>query len=303
MRKTVLSFVALCALAVHAYDTWTDSAGYTWTYDAYHGDGAEIRGVSPSTGSVTIPSILGDKPVTSIGLQAFFRCRGLTSVTIPDSVTSIGVQAFYECSGLTSVTIGNGVTSIGDGAFYGCSSLTSVTIPDSVTSIEAHAFYGCSSLTSVTIPDSVMSVGVQAFEDCSASLYDVNSIPGVKLVNGWAVGNTGTLTGDLNLTGVRGIAPSAFGDCSGLTSVTIPDNVTSIGECAFYGCSSLTSVTIPDSVTSIGWGAFEDCSASLYDVNSISGVMLVDGWAVGNTGTLSGDLNLTGVRGIASHAF
>jgi len=59
------------------------------------------------------------------------------------SVTSIGGYAFYKCSGLTSVTIGNSVTSIGERAFYNCSGLTSVTIPNSVTSIGGSAFYGC----------------------------------------------------------------------------------------------------------------------------------------------------------------
>ena len=42
--------------------------------------------------------------VTSIGDYAFFRCSGLTSVTIPDDVTSIGYNAFYNCISLTSMT-------------------------------------------------------------------------------------------------------------------------------------------------------------------------------------------------------
>ena len=84
--------------------------------------------------------------------DAFYKCIGLTSVTIPNSVTSIGEEAFFNCSGLTSVSIPNSVTNIGDRAFYGCSSLTSVTIPNSVTSIGGWAFVNCSSLQSIIIP-------------------------------------------------------------------------------------------------------------------------------------------------------
>ena len=69
-------------------------------------------------GSVTIPKTVTNNgttySVTSIGNHAFSRCRGLTSVIIPESVTSIGSWAFNECRGLTSVTIPNSVTSIGD---------------------------------------------------------------------------------------------------------------------------------------------------------------------------------------------
>ena len=106
--------------------------------------------------------------VSSIGDEAFKKCTGLTSITIPNSVTSIGLGAFSGCTSLTSVTIPNSVTSIGDGAFSGCTSLTSVTIPNSVTTIGDRAFSGCASLTSVTIPISVTSIGEGAFAYCTA---------------------------------------------------------------------------------------------------------------------------------------
>ena len=175
--------------------------------------------------------------VTSIGDNAFYNCRRLTSLTIPNSVTSIGNQAFYECISLTSLTIPNSVTSIGDNAFDKCYNLTSLTIPNSVTSIGNGAFHDCCRLTSLTIPNSVTSIGNGAFHDCRrlTSLTIPNSVTSIE--------------------------DSAFENCSSLTTLTIPDSVTSIGGWTFSGCSSLTSLTIPDSVTSIGSGAFEDCSS------------------------------------------
>ena len=57
--------------------------------------------------------------VTSIGELAFYNCRGLTSVTIPNSVTEIGRSAFYKCGNLTTIDIPKSVIKIGQDAFSG----------------------------------------------------------------------------------------------------------------------------------------------------------------------------------------
>ena len=83
-----------------------------------------IQNPNKYKGTVIIPSTVTyegqEYTVTKIADNAFNDCRGLTSVTIPNSVTSIGDYAFRYCGSLTSVTIPNSVTSIGGGAFFFC---------------------------------------------------------------------------------------------------------------------------------------------------------------------------------------
>ena len=160
-----------------------------------------------------------NRGITSIGERAFYRCAGLTGITIPDSVTSIGDVAFNSCSSLTRVTIPDSVTEIGSSAFAYCSNLTSINIPDGVTSISGSMFSNCDRLTSIVIPDSVTSIGDSAFEHCT-SLTSV-TIP----------------------DSVTSIGDHAFRLCDNLTSVTFGKGVTSIGKYAFYLDSSLETLT------------------------------------------------------------
>ena len=81
-------------------------------------------------------------------------------------VTSIGENAFFSCKSMTSITLPNSIKSIGMGSFTYCESLTSITIPDSVKVIANMAFYHCSPLTEITIPGSVKSLGQDVFSHC-----------------------------------------------------------------------------------------------------------------------------------------
>ena len=305
-------FKPMCAYALFALsllvaraDIWTDpEAGYTWTYRIsgstaviygnYKGSPVQSPyspGISPlPTGHVTIPSVLGGRPVTAIGSGMFEGCLNMTSVTMPDSVTSIGQEAFAYCYSLIDVAIPHGVSYIGAKAFYNCKNLEDVTIPEGVAEIGSQAFNSCSELKSMKIPNSTTFIGDYAFADCSKlesfSVSDDNrsykSDSGLLLskdgktlisgVNGDVIVPYGvTSIGDLAFCGHSGltsvIIPSsvakigkdAFMKCSGLTSVTIPNGVMSIGDNAFSGCSGLTNVMIPDSVTSIGQDAFINC--------------------------------------------
>jgi hypothetical protein len=74
---------------------------------------------------------------------------GCKNTTIPNSVTSIRDNAFWGCKGLTSINIPDSVTSIGNWAFSGCTGLTSINIPDSVTDIGDSIFDGCERLADI----------------------------------------------------------------------------------------------------------------------------------------------------------
>ncbi len=283
----------LCSLLTFAQfsGTVSDSQGVKYTANNDESTCYVSGHETKYSTTITIPEIYEGRTVTSIR-NAFRSCRGLTSVTIPNSVTSIGDNAFYECSGLTSVTIPNCVTSIGSSAFEYCSGLTSVTIPNSVTSIGNYAFEACSGMTSVIvengnpkydsrnncnaiietatntllygckntiIPNSVTSIGSSAFYGCSG-LTSITIPNSVTSIGGSAFKYCSGLTSITIPNSVTSISDDVFFSCSGLTAITIPNSVTSIGYDAFGDCSGLTAVTIPNSVTSIGSSAFQGCS-------------------------------------------
>ncbi|MBQ8943727.1 MAG: leucine-rich repeat domain-containing protein, partial [Clostridia bacterium] len=135
----------------------------------------------------------------------------------------ISNYTFYRCTGLTSITIPESVTSIGDGAFYGCTGLTSITIPDSVTSIGFYVFSDCTELTSINV-DSNNSVYHSA-GNCLIETANKTLIAGCK---------NSVIPSDGSVTN---IGRYAFSGRTGFTSITIPDSVTSIGDYAFNDCT------------------------------------------------------------------
>lgn len=216
--------------------------------------------------------------VETIGGQAFYMCKKLNTIELPDSVKSIGYWAFYdtgcyndwEDSDDDVLYIGNHFISayqgkstpcniksetktIADSAFFACGDLPNITIPDTVVSIGKHAFDKCNSLKSITIPRSVTSIGNEAFYSC----FDLANIT-VDPDNPAYCSESGILYSKEKTEIIR-FPKEKAGD-----SFAIPAGVIKIADGAFEDCRNLKSVTIPDGMISIGNRAFENCYFATY---------------------------------------
>lgn len=176
-----------------------------------------------------------------IGGEAFYGCKNLKKLTIPETVEYIGGGAFYGCSNIWSLTynainaecesfmepnaplekivIGDKVRRLPRGIFSG-KEFSEVTLPACLERIDESAFYGCKNLTTINLSDSIRYIGDNAFYGCS-SLKNIH----------WP----------LRLTT---IGSKAFRQTA-LETISLPEGVTSVGDGAFYICPFAKTVYIP----------------------------------------------------------
>lgn len=86
-------------------------------------DGSDSYTISQYIGqwdSVTVPSEIDGKAVTTINNSCFRDAQNIKTVEIGDGITEISSMAFMNCTSLEGIFIPSSVTTIGAQAFYGC---------------------------------------------------------------------------------------------------------------------------------------------------------------------------------------
>lgn len=242
MKKNLVSFaMALLPMLSFAY-TGNVVVGNLRYHVVTKGKVASVIGPTDQDfkGALVIPTTIECEgvtcDVTTIGISAFYNCRNITSVSIPNSVTSIEQEAFGWCTGLTSVAIPDNITSIGKGIFSHCSQIATATIGNGIKELNEHTFSYCTSLTKVTFSNSITGISMSCFKGCT---------------------NLASITLPDNLEAIGGFA---FQDCTKLTSITLPSPVFFIGAHAFEGCNNLSSVTFGEKTSTIQYRAFANCT-------------------------------------------
>mgnify|MGYP002523249591 CR=1 FL=1 len=158
--------------------------------------------------------------ITSIGEEAFHSCRGLKSISLPDSLTEIGENAFSYCTVLTNIVIPSHLKVIPSNAFSCCFDLEDVILGEGVEAIEDNAFLKCYALKKLTFSSSLKVIEKSAFESC-----------------------THLLSLDFPST-LETIESTAFAKCQALTKIEIPSSISSIGNGAFEGTYKVESRSV-----------------------------------------------------------
>lgn len=167
-----------------------------------------------------------------ISNNAFYRCYGLSAITIPNGLTEIGSAAFSTCNALEAIIFPKGIVTLNSSVTRYCISVEKVSLPKGVTAINDYAFQGLSSIQRISIPDGLTILNGNAFNGNNA----------VKRINMPTVSGT--------------FGSSVFASCAALEEIIIGDGLSQIGTSAAQGSSILQKITIPASVTSIGSNAF-----------------------------------------------
>ena len=207
-----------------------------WSFKKREDGTLVITGYKGDRTEVVIPERIGKNVVTAIGDHAFcpFAPRvtveiriareAITKITIPETVRYIESAAFWGCKSLVSVNIPNGVEKIRDNTFADCPVLERITIPSTVKVIDRRAIYGCTALRFLVIPEGVEVIDANAFSGCDALITLV--LPGsLKMIGNSIVSAGGATRKWIGIVAPSGSLAEKYFANKGITAAQKPAEV------------------------------------------------------------------------------
>ena len=174
------------------------------------------------------------------------KSQDILSCNINSGTKHIFSRAFYYCKSLSAITLPEGLISIGDWAFSECSSLVNINIPNSVTKLGAGILSYCSSLAYNEYENALYLgnednpyVLLMNKSNWSATSYEIHNKTKFIHSGAFVYSNLENITIP---DSVVFIDYYAFQFCDSLKSVIIPDSVKIVGHAAFDRCSSSPTI-------------------------------------------------------------
>ena len=213
-------------------------------------DGMPVVEIKPEAfQSTSITDIKIGENIREIGIQAFYMCKKLKSVTWHCQCDVIPTNCFLGCSNLASFNFA-GIKKIGTYAFYK-SGLQEVCLTENIEVVSEWAFYGCEKLSSVIWNCKCDVIPTCCFSRCSnLTQFDFSN---VKKIGAYAFDESGLTFVTLN----KGTAVEqyCFARCNDLEKIEWLSG-RAIKDSIFEGCKHIKEIFISDSVKNIEASAF-----------------------------------------------
>ncbi|MDE6726704.1 MAG: leucine-rich repeat domain-containing protein [Oscillospiraceae bacterium] len=212
-----------------------------WRFTKLKDGTLEITCYKSDRAEVAVPEKIGGSTVTSIGEAAFTgawylakritheiceaRRNNITKVTLPETVTRIGPHAFYDCRALKEINIPDGVKIIECQALSD-TAIDALVLPESVEQLADYSF-ALGRFKEIKLPQCLFRIGKSAFQMCG-KLESIEIPERVEVIfqgTFWRCANLKTV---VLHEGLKEIKARAFWECPELETINLPASIKKI---------------------------------------------------------------------------
>lgn len=186
--------------------------------------------------------------VQTISSYAFYQVETLSKMFFPENsqLTTIGERAFYGCKSLKNIFMPNTVISVGTYAFYNCSTMDSIFLSDGLATLPTYMCSGCNNLAYIQLPKKINTISGYCFYNSSANakLRSIRFPESLRTIENKAFSGFSKLDSIILPLKLSSMGTEAFSSCTGTKHIQLPSYISGY-DGTFKTCSSLKRIVCP----------------------------------------------------------